>query len=391
MTDSPEPTVTLTRHIPASPVAVAEAITSPYGLGHWLCDEALVQGRVGGGVSLRQSGGTAWQGHWTAFEKPGRLGWAVRDGDGRTEQADFTLTAAGDGTRIDVAVGGAGDDDAEAVRAAWTRRLDDLAVHVTTGRNARLARRPMLGVAPNFGAFDAADGAHISGAVPGGGAEKAGLKDGDVLVRLGDAPVAGWEGLGPILGRHSAGDTLAVTFVRDGQTHTVDVTLGGRPEAAVPTGDAVTPGDLRQLHDTLVGELREALDGIDDDAADFRPGPAEWSVREVLGHLIVSERHAQLALMLRATEEPPAMWPGGPETALQSILAQRPLAALRDALVADLGDSLALALKLFEAHPSPPIRRALVESLAFTGEHVREHIGQIHANVEGARAALATA
>lgn len=398
MTDPQATTLTLTRHIPAPPAAVADAIASPYGLGHWLCDDAVVQGRAGGGVSLRHLGGTTWQGHWTAFTKPERLGWAVRDADGRTERADFTLTADGDGTRIDVAVVGGGGDGGDgsaavgsAARAEWARRLDDLAEHVMTGRNARLARRPMLGVAPNFGAFDAADGAHISGAVPGGGAERAGLKDGDVIVRIGDAPVASWDALGPTLGRHSAGDTLPVTVIRDGQKHTVDVTLGGRPERAVPTGDAVTPDDLRHLHDTLAGELSEALDGIDDAAADFRPGPGEWSVRDVLGHLIVSERHNQLALMLRATDEPPAEWPGGPETALQGILAQRPLAALRDALLADLEDSLALSLKLFDAHPGAPIRRTLAESLAFTGEHVRDHIGQIKANVEGARAARATA
>lgn len=389
MTDPRATTLTLTRHIPASPAAVADAIAGPYGLGHWLCDEALVQGRAGGGVSLRHSGGAAWQGHWTAFEKPGRLGWSVRDGDGRTEWADFTLTADGDGTRVDVAAGG--DGDAAAAQAEWERRLDDLAEHVATGRNARLARRPMLGVAPNFAAFDAADGAHISGAVPGGGADKAGLKDGDVIVRLGDAPVAGWEGLGPVLARHRAGDTLAVTFVRGGRNQTVDVTLGGRPESGVPTGDAVTADDLRQIHGTIVGELREALDGIADAEADFRPGAAEWTIREVLGHLIVSERHAQLGAMLRATDEPPAMWPGGPETALQGLLAQRPLASLAADLFADLDLSLSLAEKLFDAHPNPPLRRYLAESLAFTHEHVRDHIGQIKANVEAARAALATA
>ncbi|MCC7021150.1 MAG: hypothetical protein IT332_15415, partial [Ardenticatenales bacterium] len=46
---------------------------------------------------------------------------------------------------------------------------------------------------------------------------------------------------------------------------------------------------------------------------------------------------------------------------------------------------LALAEKLFDAQPSAPVRRYLAESLAFTGEHVRDHIGQIKGNVAGAR------
>ena len=388
-TSTPAPTMTATRLIPAPPAAVADAVAGLYGLGNWLCDSARVERRAGGAVTLSYTGGPQWHGHWTAYEKPGRFGWHVGDAEGRTESADFTLQEDGDGTRIDVVI--VGDAVDEAAQAAWEHRLDDLAEHVKTGRNARLARRPMLGVAPNFGKFDATDGAHLSGAVPGGGAEKAGLKNGDIIVKVGDETVTSWEGLSPIVARHSAGDTLPVTFVRDGQTHTVDLTLGGRPEAAVPGGDVVTPGDLRHMMDTLVGELRETLDGISDAEADFRPGPAEWSVREVLGHLLVSERHAQLAMMLRAADEPPVMWPGGPETALQGILAGRPLAALQDELLGHLGESLALAEKLFDAQATSPVRRYLAESLAFTGEHVRDHIGQIKGNVAGARAALPTA
>lgn len=376
------PSPIATRRIAAAPDVVADAIASPYGLGVWLCDDARAEGRAGGVVTLNESGGARWQGHWTAFDKPSRLGWLVRDADGHSASADITLTPDGDGTRVDVAYDG--DDVDAATPAAWQARLGDLDEFVRTGRNARLLRRPMLGVAPDFSAFEAQDGAHIAGAVPGGGAEKAGLKTGDVITSIGGAAVARWDGIAPTLAGRSAGDTLPVTIVRDGAARTVAVTLGGRPEANVPTGDVATVADLRHVMDTLVGELRETLDGIGDAEADFRPGPEEWNVREVIGHLIFSERHSQLSMMLRATDEPPAAWPGGPESALQGILGQRPLPALRDALVDDLGASLALAEKIFNADATPPVRRYLVESLAFTGEHVRDHIGQIKANVEGA-------
>lgn len=380
------PSLVASRRIPAPPGAVADAIASPYGLGVWLCDDARIEGRAGGAVALGFGGGDRWQGHWTAFDKPGRLGWLVRDADGRAASADFTLTPDGDGTRVDVTYAGDGvDADAH---AAWQRRLDDLAEYVRTGRNARLLRRPMLGIAPDFGRFEAEDGAHVGGAVPGGGAEKAGIRDRDVITAIDGQAVTGWAGIAPIVSRHSAGDTVRVAFVRDGQAQTVDVTLGGRPEANVPAGDAVTVDDLRHMHDALVGDLRETLDGIGDAEADFRPGPAEWSVREVLGHLIFTERQAQLGAMLRATDEPPAPWPGGPETALQGILAMRPLPALQNDLVGHLDESLALAEKLLAVHAAPPVRRYLAESWAFTGEHVRDHIGQIKANVEAARAAM---
>jgi hypothetical protein len=39
-----------------------------------------------------------------------------------------------------------------------------------------------------------------------------------------------------------------------------------------------------------VNELHSALDSLNEDQACFKPGPAEWSIKEVIGHLIDVER-----------------------------------------------------------------------------------------------------
>ena len=57
-------------------------------------------------------------------------------------------------------------------------------------------------------------------------AEKAGLKNGDILIKI-DGDTIGKQGsLSSILGQHRPGDKITVTFLRDGKEQTATVTLG---------------------------------------------------------------------------------------------------------------------------------------------------------------------
>jgi serine protease Do len=65
---------------------------------------------------------------------------------------------------------------------------------------------------------------------PGSGADEAGVRRGDIIVSLGDAPI---ENTGDLLGAlrdYQPGDTVDLTVVRGGDELTLDVTLGERPE-----------------------------------------------------------------------------------------------------------------------------------------------------------------
>ena len=62
------------------------------------------------------------------------------------------------------------------------------------------------------------------------GAEAAGLADDDVIVGLNDDPIASTGDLGRFLMRHPPGETVLVTYYRDGERRTVDLVLGERPE-----------------------------------------------------------------------------------------------------------------------------------------------------------------
>jgi aminopeptidase N len=87
-------------------------------------------------------------------------------------------------------------------------------------------RRASLGTIPDY-AF-AGPGVRISGTMPGSPAEGAGLKAGDVLVRIGETPVGSMKEFSEALKPLAPGTKIVVTFVRDGATMTAQAALAAR-------------------------------------------------------------------------------------------------------------------------------------------------------------------
>ena len=65
--------------------------------------------------------------------------------------------------------------------------------------------------------------------IAGGPADKAGLQSGDVITKLDDTTIDQTNSLSALVNKHSVGDKVKLTVVRDGKTRTVDVTLGAAP------------------------------------------------------------------------------------------------------------------------------------------------------------------
>ncbi|MEU1779413.1 trypsin-like peptidase domain-containing protein [Streptomyces abikoensis] len=63
---------------------------------------------------------------------------------------------------------------------------------------------------------------------PGGPADKAGLKPGDVITKLDDTTIDSGPTLISEIWTHKPGDKVTVTYVRDGKTATTEITLGER-------------------------------------------------------------------------------------------------------------------------------------------------------------------
>ena len=84
-----------------------------------------------------------------------------------------------------------------------------------------------LGISPdNRGE---SDGLRLGSVLPGTAAARAGLQNGDVVVRLGDQPINAFEDLRRVLAQKRPGDAMTVVYLRDGEDHVTSVTLDARP------------------------------------------------------------------------------------------------------------------------------------------------------------------
>jgi membrane-associated protease RseP (regulator of RpoE activity) len=87
-------------------------------------------------------------------------------------------------------------------------------------------RRASLGSIPDYEL--PGPGVRITGTTPGSPAEKAGLKEGDVITKLGSTPVTSLRELSEALKALAPGDTVDVTVLREGQSVTFQATLAAR-------------------------------------------------------------------------------------------------------------------------------------------------------------------
>jgi len=86
--------------------------------------------------------------------------------------------------------------------------------------------RTYLGTIPDYGV--ASDGVRLAGVSGDSPAARAGLREGDVIVRLGEKKIQNIEDLTDALGAHQAGDQVDITALRNGRPITVKATLMSR-------------------------------------------------------------------------------------------------------------------------------------------------------------------
>jgi S1-C subfamily serine protease len=81
---------------------------------------------------------------------------------------------------------------------------------------------------PDYG-HEANDGLGLSGVREGGPAAQAGLKEGDLIVRLGDRAVGNINDYMETMNQYKPGDKIVVVVKRGGKEVKLSVTLGSRP------------------------------------------------------------------------------------------------------------------------------------------------------------------
>ncbi|HSP17341.1 MAG TPA: M28 family peptidase [Thermoanaerobaculia bacterium] len=186
------------------------------------------------------------------------------------------------------------DDKADTLNYAGMERvvvfatdvMRDLTLAKTTPQYARVSAAPALegdsrgygaylGTVPDYAAMEATTGGvKLADVRPGGPADKAGIRGGDVIIQMAGTKIENLYDMTYALQDHKPGETVDVVVMRNGERVTLRATLGSRsatpPAQEPPKSSSITAGkpfdktfegekhlkDIRQL--TFGGENAEA-------------------------------------------------------------------------------------------------------------------------------------
>lgn len=330
---------TLTRTIQASPAAVYRAFSTTRGLLDWCASAADLDARPGGHLFLWTEDGYRALGALSELENDRLLTWNLLSPQGGG--ARVSLSPAGDGTKVGMEF--TGESSLEEHIAFWDKALHNLKAVLETGLDRRVFDRPMLGILIG-GLLDRetqADfnapfpyGIIVSGTVDGMGAAAVGLQENDILVEMNGQALRDFHALEKAIAAFKAGDSISVAWSRDGEEHRGTMKLSGRPEPYVPETPAELADYVEGIYRRLDGELSELLDEVTEEQASFRRSEKEWSIKEILAHLIANERAAQLWVAAILEGGMLKAWPSNDHSLVKAVVDVYPttsdlLAALR--------------------------------------------------------------
>lgn len=133
--------------------------------------------------------------------------------------------------------------------------------------NGQVTTRPYMGVsvadASLYPETGVSAGAYIAEVVAGGPAEAAGLQVGDVITMINSTLITSSTDLTSAVGSKSytAGEAVTITFVRDGQVQTTELTFGSTTEAENTYAQAEQPQQDQDYNDAMDEFFKEYFGG----------------------------------------------------------------------------------------------------------------------------------
>ncbi len=396
--------VTFVRAIKTSPTQVYRAFTNAAALREWLSDGATTEIEIGKRIILWWNDGYISAGHFTKLEPDKKVGFTWKGAEEPAEtQVTVNISAEGDGSRLEVVHSGLGDGGSwettrQKFQSSWESSLENLVSVLETGKDLRIYSRPMLGILlTDFNAEIAArmgvpvsEAIRIDGTLEGMGARTAGLEKDDVLVGMAGKTVTDFDSLREALAGKHAGDVVEVNFYRGPEKHAVQMKLSGRPEPTLTWNIEELADQAQAVYAEMNQKLDAALAGVSEAEASAKPETEEWSVKEVLCHLISTERYNMLfvtELFAGSESWTDNNYPGNLQHPIEATLEVFPtLNSLVDELKRCEAETVALIRNL----PEEFLERKgsywrLAEAVQYFPLHVNTHTAQIHEAITAAR------
>jgi uncharacterized protein YndB with AHSA1/START domain len=385
------------------PEVVYHAFTNRTGIREWLCDSVEVDSREGGRLHLWWNSGFHMTGEFTNLEEHKAVAYTW---NGSTDPGPMTVSVTlkpdGDGTMVVLKQDGigAGEEWAETVaeiEKGWQESLENLASVLETGIDLRVARRPLVGIlvgdvineenAARYGLPGDANGVVVAGTLPESGAEAVGMTANDVILRVEGIVVGPGGAFARAIAGKRAGDVVEVVYWHDGEEITVQMPLSARPMPEVPDSPKDLAKAVKANHDQVAGELTDILEGLSEKEASHRPAEGEWSVKEIIAHLILSERVIMYGMAVMVAGQELRDFPGNIQAQIDAVLAAYPTL---DDLRAELQRAQAEVVAFIAAMPEDFVRRKATyvrmgQNVIQGVIHPQAHFEQMKAAIKAAR------
>ncbi len=287
---------------------VYRAFTNATALREWLCDVATVDPKVGGHIFLAWNSGYYACGEFIKLipEREATFIWSGRDDPAPTTVSVHINALDSGATTLSVEHTGLESSPqwaraSEEISRGWNNGLRNLISVLEVGPDLRIVNRPMMGIM--FGDFNkkradelgvpVTEGMRLEGTVDGMGAQKCGLVKNDVIISMNGKPTPDFASVTNILQGLEAGNSVEVVIYRGAEKKRLSMELSRRPLPDIPRNTQALGETLAKMYDQVDGELKQALEGVTEEEASFKPRPDDWCVKEVIAHLIHGERDTQ--------------------------------------------------------------------------------------------------
>jgi uncharacterized protein YndB with AHSA1/START domain len=393
----------LEKFIQAPPAEVFVYFTNSTALKDWLCDLATVDPRPGGRLYMWWNGDYYTSGEYLVIEKDKSVSfsWFGRE-EPHATRVDVTLKNQKGGTLVRLIHRKIGKNQkwneiGAEYEKQWAKGLENLASVLENGPDLRITNRPMLGIYTDI--FNAGvaeklsipikEGLRLGGVVEGLGAQKAGLQADDVIFEMNGLNITGAATFASFIGNKLAGEIIEVTFYRCAEKITVKMTLSGRPIPPIPASGIELSKQIEPTYIRFENEIETLLNDTSDLESTKKPAPSEWSVNEVLAHLIHSELGWQnlVTEIMGGHESFSDDWGGNIQAYIDAIVSVFPT---KTELFKQLKIHDAVTLKLLANIPQEFLtHKGRFWKLAFQANqnpyHLQTHLEQMKAAIHASR------
>ncbi len=270
------------------------AFTNATLLREWFCNVATVKPSPGGRFYVSWNNNYYVSGDYVSLVKDSfiELNWRGKDDPGKSI-VKIKLSSSNNETYVEVEHCGIGtsqewEKTSREIAKGWQSGLENLKSTLETGEDLRIVRRPMLGII-----IENVDeqGLKLSDVIEEMGAYEAGLRNGDVIKKFDGIVITGYDLLTDALNQHHAGDVIDVEYSHESALISAKIKLSGRKIPVIPWVPSEFAKEMEKRNKEIEDKLDELVENITDADAAYKPNKDQWSVLEIIAHLLQGQRY----------------------------------------------------------------------------------------------------